>query len=116
MPPSGCFILATVAEQPAGIVGLKYLDAHCGVIKRMYVRPAHRHMGLGHAMLEKLLDEAVRIGYHYLVLDSAGFMTEAHRLYRSFGFLETGPFVGGDIPTEYQHHWVFMRKDIAPGK
>jgi GNAT superfamily N-acetyltransferase len=114
MPPSGRLLLGLVDHQLAGIVCLERLREGCGVIKRMYVRPAYRRIGLGRALLARLLSEAVQIGYQRIYLDSAGFMTDAHHLYRSSGFVEIEPYAGSDIPAEYQRHWVFMQKDIAP--
>jgi hypothetical protein len=54
-------------------------------------------------------------GYFVLKLDSAGFMTDAHALYRSVGFLDTAPYEGSDIPPESQKHSVFMRFRLDQG-
>jgi hypothetical protein len=39
-------------------------------------------------------------------------MTDAHRLYRTFGFTEIEPYAGSEIPPDYQSNWVFMQKDL----
>jgi hypothetical protein len=53
------------------------------------------------------------LGYSTLRLDSAGFMTDAHALYRSCGFRDRLPYDESEIPPEYQQHWVFMELDLA---
>jgi predicted N-acetyltransferase YhbS len=78
----------------------------------MYVRPTSRRIGLGRALIERLLSEANQVGYRRVRLDSARFMVDAHRLYRAFGFREIEPYSGSEVPVSYQSHWVFMQKDI----
>ena len=63
-------------------------------------------------MVEKVLDEARQIGYETIRLDSTKYMTEAHNLYRSFGFQEIEPYPESEIPEEYYAHWVFMKNQI----
>jgi GNAT superfamily N-acetyltransferase len=110
MPPSGRIILGTVDQRLAGITCLKSLADCGGEIKRTYVRPDARRLGLGRALLERLLVEAGKIGYPRIRLDSTRFMVEAHRLYRSLGFYEIEPYEGSEIPPDYQRNWVFMEK------
>jgi GNAT superfamily N-acetyltransferase len=112
MPSKGCLVLAYVDNQLAGMIGLKPLSEQVGEIKRMYVRPQFRKNGLGHRLVQKLLCEAEKIGYDCLRLDSAQFMEGAHRLYRSFGFVEIPPYEGTEIPELYHPFWVFMEKQM----
>ena len=113
MPQNGRLLIAFVDEAPVGIACLKELTGDIGEIKRMYIQPALRGRVIGKALLLKLIDEALTIGYTCLRLDSASFMTEAHNLYHSLGFSEIGPYEGSEIPKEFQHHWVFMEKQLA---
>jgi GNAT superfamily N-acetyltransferase len=113
-PPKGCLLLGYVEGEPAGLACLKELAPNIGEVKRMYVRPAARRHGLGRALLDRLQTEARAIGYERLRLDSARFMTDAHRLYRAAGFLEIEPYAGSEI-FEFRQHWVFMEKVIMPG-
>jgi GNAT superfamily N-acetyltransferase len=115
MPPSGRLLLGTVDGHPAGVACLKFLEDGCGEIKRMYVRPASRRVGLGRLLLERLLTEADQIGYRRIRLDSARFMVDAHHLYRKLGFEEIEPYAGSEIPPGFQSNWVFMQKYIEPG-
>jgi GNAT superfamily N-acetyltransferase len=111
-PPEGQIVLAIEGSEVAGIGGLKRLVDSVGEIKRMYLRPVFRGMGLGRALLEELVSEARRIGYQRIRLDSAGFMHEAHSLYRSAGFTEIEPYPESEIPADFQRHWIFMEKRL----
>jgi GNAT superfamily N-acetyltransferase len=112
MPPGGRLLLCEPEDRPAGIACLKSLSAATGEIKRMYVRPEYRRQGVGKALLDRLLEEADRIGYESLRLDSARFMQAAHRLYRASGFTEIEPYPGSEIPQEHQKNWIFMERHM----
>ena len=81
-------------------------------IKRMYVKPEHRRSGHGRPMLEELIDSARGGGYERIRLDSPDFMTAAHRLYRSRGFVDIDAYAESEIPDEYRSHWVFMELSL----
>lgn len=114
MPPKGCLLLAFVEDQPMGIACLKALTNSIGEVKRMYVRPQARNRGLGHALLNQLLEEARTIGYERVRLDSARFMTQAHQLYRRSGFREIEAYEGSEIPKAFQQNWIFMEIELPP--
>ncbi len=78
----------------------------------MYVRPEARNKGLGRALLNQLLEKARQIGYERIRLDSASFMTEAHKLYQRAGFHEIEAYEGSEIPKEFQNHWIFMEREL----
>jgi phosphinothricin acetyltransferase len=56
----------------------------------VYVDGARRGLGLGGRMLDHLIAEATRLGYHKLVLAAFPFNEPGMRLYRSRGFREVG--------------------------
>ena len=112
MPPAGRLLLAEWQAHMAGIAGLRALDDSTAEVKRMYVRPAARHQGVGRSLLEGLLAEARRVGYQRVCLDSARFMTAAHALYRSAGFREIEPYPESEIPEAFQPNWVFMERPL----
>ena len=114
MPPKGRLLLCYSDDQLAGIVCLKPLFPTIVEIKRMYVRPSHRKAGLGHALVKQLLQEARDIGYQRIQLHSAGFMKDAHQLYRSMGFNEISAYEGNEIPEEFHKRWVFMELRLVP--
>jgi GNAT superfamily N-acetyltransferase len=112
MPPHGRLLLCYAEDQLAGIACLKQLTPTMGEIKRMYVRPAHRKQGLGHALTHRLIEEASQISYQRVRLDSARFMHDAHHLYRTAGFSEIDAYEGSEIPKEFQPHWIFMELEL----
>lgn len=116
MPPAGRLLLGYQDDHLAGIACLKLLTPGIGEIKRMYVRKGNRQKGLGRALVNQLVSEAIQIGYSRVRLDSARFMKEAHHLYRSVGFKEIEAYEGSEIPREFQEHWVFMQMGLPRRK
>ncbi len=91
-PPDGRFYLAQYDNAIAGVGCLKKQADGVGEIQRMYVLPSFRGKGIGRAIVERLIDDARRIGYRQLKLESLEFLKEAHSLYRSVGFREIDPY------------------------
>ncbi|PBC35707.1 GNAT family N-acetyltransferase [Rhodococcus sp. ACS1] len=88
-----------VARNPEGFVGvamLKPVDDVTAELKRVYVRPVVRGRGVARALLRELLDAARAEGFVTVRLESLRFMTAAHALYRSEGFVEMPPFAGSE--------------------
>lgn len=108
MPPDGRLLLAQDDGLIAGCICLKKLRQNIGEVKRLYVKPAFRGKGIGKMLIGKLLEEARKISYRAIRLDSTRYMVNAHDLYRSFGFQEIAPYPESEIPKEYHAHWIFM--------
>ncbi len=109
-PPKGLILLATVVGQPVGCIGLRPFprEGTCEM-KRLYVRPAFRGGKLGRELAERLLDEARRLGYSSMRLDSyASLMQAAIGLYRKLGFREVGP-----EPLEAVEGLIYMERSLV---
>jgi GNAT superfamily N-acetyltransferase len=78
------FWLALIGEKVIGCVALRELNPaeHSGEIKRMYVSPAYRKLGIAQSLLNALESFAVAVGYKWLYLDSAPGMDAAIRFYQ----------------------------------
>ncbi len=110
--PEGGLLLAFVDDAAVGTVCMQRIGADVAELKRMYVRPAFRQIGLGRALVIELIALTERSGYRRIRLDSPGFMTDAHRLYRASGFVDIGPYPGSEIPEIYWPHWLFMERTL----
>jgi putative acetyltransferase len=98
-PPSGCLLLATAADEPAGGVALKKLAAGVCEMKRLYVRSPYRSAGVGRTLAEQIIREARRLGYRAIRLNTIpSMMASAVALYRSLGFREIPPYCFHPVP------------------
>ncbi len=87
-PPAGGLWLAHADGRLAGCIGLRPLeDGECEM-KRLWIRPDFRGIGLGRRLAETCIRAAPVAGYRTMCLDTLGFMAEARALYESFGFCE----------------------------
>jgi GNAT superfamily N-acetyltransferase len=77
---------------PAGCGGIMLFGTAYGEIKRMYVRPPFRGLGLGRRMLDHLTAYALRHGVHVLRLETGTYQPAARRLYERYGFQPIPPF------------------------
>jgi len=86
--PTGALLLARVEGEPAGCAALRRIDASAGELKRLYVRPSHRGLGLGRSLVEAAIAVARELDYPCVRLDTTPEMAAAQKLYRSLGFRE----------------------------
>jgi len=104
-PPSGALLLARRDDGAAvGCVGLRDLGGGVCEMKRLYVSPAGRGLGLGRALMEALIEAARSRGYREMRLDTLPTMAAAQSMYRQAGFEAMPPYY--DTPVEGT---LFMR-------
>jgi carbonic anhydrase len=91
--PAGRLLLARVAGEAVGAVGLRPLEAGIAEMKRLWVEPGFGGRGIGRALADAAIAAARKIGYERMRLDTIpARMPAAQHLYRSLGFLEIPPY------------------------
>ena len=85
-PPNGAFVIATYGNDLVGCGGIQFLDAERAEIKRMWVNPQRRGLGLGKRLLAHLEREIHASGRSIVVLDTNESLAEAIAMYRSCGY------------------------------
>jgi GNAT superfamily N-acetyltransferase len=97
--PSGRLVLAMRTSEPAGCVGLRSLDERICEMKRLFVRPTMRGLGVGRLLVDRIIEDARSIGYTQMRLDTvAPLMNDAIAIYRKRGFREISPYCANPQP------------------
>jgi ribosomal protein S18 acetylase RimI-like enzyme len=92
-PPAGRLLLASVAGEAVGAVGLRPLEPGICEMKRLWVEPGFGGRGIGRALAEAVVAAARAIGYERMRLDTIpARMPAAQHLYRSLGFAPIPPY------------------------
>jgi putative acetyltransferase len=91
-PPSGRLLLALQRGDLSGCVALRRLTPEVCEMKRLYVRPGVRSLGIGRMLAERIIHEGKAAGYRHMRLDTLPTMTAALILYRQLGFHEIAPY------------------------
>jgi ribosomal protein S18 acetylase RimI-like enzyme len=95
-PPRGQLWLALVGDVFAGCCALRPLDTadypNASEMKRLYVRPQFRGLGVGRLLVEAVLDTARIAAYDCILLDTLDDMEAARSLYEEMGFEEVPPY------------------------
>jgi len=88
----GVFLVAWAGGEPVGCGGIRYLQPAVAELKRLYVAPPARRQGLARRLLGALHEQARRLGYRALWLETGTEQPEAIALYRAAGYLPIAPF------------------------
>jgi GNAT superfamily N-acetyltransferase len=106
-PPDGSLFIAFYGNEPIGCVGLRKLEKNICEMKRLYVRPSYRAMGVGRGLADSIIQEARNLGYERMRLDTVPAMKRARALYYALGFKKIQPYCYNPIEGA-----VFMEKKI----
>lgn len=105
-PPHGGLWLAWAGSQAAGCCAFKPCPdtdhANASEMKRLYVAPNFRGLGIGHWLVDAVLQAARLSGYSCVLLDTLHEMEAARSLYEEMGFVEVPPYL--HTPIAGAHH------------
>lgn len=100
-PPAGVLLVATLHGEPIGCGALKFDGDAPAEVKRMWVAPSVRGLGLGRRLLGELEAHAAGRGVRTLRLETNRSLAEAVGLYRAAGYREVPAF----NTEHYADHW-----------
>lgn len=107
---TGRFILARSDDIVVGCGGLQRLSDDVAEIKRMWIHPDWRGLGLASRLLRRLETEAVSLGNEVVRLDTNRSLTTAISMYGSAGYDAIDRY--NDNPNA--DHWFEKRFDVRP--
>jgi DNA-binding MarR family transcriptional regulator/GNAT superfamily N-acetyltransferase len=105
--PAGLLLVATLHGDAVGCGALRFHGGGVALIKRMWVAPTVRGLGLGRRILTELEAQSAAHGARTARLETNRALAEAISLYRSAGYREVAPF----SDEHYAHHW--FEKSLA---
>jgi DNA-binding MarR family transcriptional regulator/GNAT superfamily N-acetyltransferase len=108
--PAGLLLVARLRDRTIGCVGLKLHRDAPAEMKRMWVAPEARGLGVGRRLLAEVEEHARAAGATVIHLETNGSLREAIELYRRNGYVEVAPF----NREPYAHHWFEKRLGRRP--
>ncbi len=117
LPPEGHLFLCKYDNHIVGTASMRNNGDKIGEIKRMYVLPEYRGMGIGRTLFERLIKEAQNLQYSKIRLDTGPFMQKAIGLYHSVGFRNIEPYPESEVlqegvPVEIGKNWIFLEMTL----
>jgi ribosomal protein S18 acetylase RimI-like enzyme len=109
--PKGSLLIAYYDGQPVGCVASQEMDAEFSEMKRMFVSPECHGRGIGRALANRVISEAVGSGYRGIRLDTTRSLKQAVSLYESLGFRQVPAYY--EIPPELEGWLVFYELKFA---
>ncbi len=90
--PAGCLVLGMRDGAVLGCVAVRPRSPDVCEMKRLYVRPAYRRLGVGRKLAEEAVQFGWSAGYRAMCLDTIGTMAAALALYATLGFERIAPY------------------------
>lgn len=106
--PDGRLYIVKVENEVAGCIGLRKIDNENCEMKRLYVRPKFREHKIANKLVEMIIDDAKKIGYKSMLLDTLPFLEGAIYLYKKFGFNEIESYNNSPMDTS-----IYMKLDLC---
>ena len=110
-PPAGALLVAEENGRIAGCVALRSLGDGMCEMKRMFVSAEFHGKGVGLLLGGAIVEEARRIGYRRMMLDTGPAQREAQGLYQKLGFTRVEPYY--ELPPHLRDWLVFMKLDLV---
>ena len=106
--PYGRLYLLYYNNELAGCIGLRKIDKQNCEMKRLYVRPKFRGKHLGNQLIQQIIEDARKIGYSYMLLDTLPFLKSAIHLYKEHGFYEIESYNDSPMDTS-----IYMKLNLV---
>ena len=110
VPPKGALLLAEDRDQKVGCIALRKIREDIGEVKRLYIVPKYRGLGIARRLIGTLIEQAKVLGFSRLRLDTLAEMKAAQHLYRSFGFQEIPPYYHNPIERAIYMELILERR------
>ena len=81
-----CVLLAFADERPVGCAGLKRYSDDDAEVKRVWVEPTYRRLGIASALMERIEEKARGLGFRRVILQPRPIMPDAVGLYTKRGY------------------------------
>ncbi|MGN0145013.1 MAG: GNAT family N-acetyltransferase [Clostridium sp.] len=105
--PYGRLYIVKAENKIAGCIGLRKIDDENCEMKRLYVKPEFRGHKIANKLITLIIDDAKKIGYKHMLLDTLPFLKEAIYLYKKFGFYEIEKYNSSPMDTS-----IYMKLDL----
>jgi len=91
-PPEGSLLIGFLNKEPAGIIALRKINDDICEMKRLFVKKEYRGKKIGITLIYFIIENAYKLGYKIMRLDTHPWMKDAEQLYRSIGFQEINAY------------------------
>ncbi len=105
--PLGLVLVARMGQEPVGCGAIRLHPDGIAEVKRLWVAPQVRGVGVGGRLLARLEGRALELGARTLRLDTNRALVEAIAMYRRAGYREVAAF----NDERYASHWFEKRLD-----
>lgn len=107
--PPAVFAIARLDGKAVGCGAVRSLDGAVGEVKRVFVQPECRRMGIARRIMAMLEGQGLRNGFTTLRLETGTEQPEAVALYESLGYRKIPPF-GEYVSDPYS---ICFEKDLS---